>query len=75
MAINLKPGTYKVIAQNLVTGYTLTTNFKILSTITASSISKVYTDGRKFSAKFYKSTGKVLANKYIKFKINGKTKC
>ena len=73
MAINLKPGTYKVIAQNLVTGYTLTTNFKILSTITASSISKVYTDGRKFSAKFYKSTGKVLANKYIKFKINGKT--
>ena len=71
--INLKPGTYKVTATNPVTGYSLTTNFKILSTITAKNINKVYTDARKFSATFYKSNGKVLANKYIKFKINGKT--
>ena len=73
LAINLKPGSYKVVAQNPNTGYKLTTTFKVLSTISASDISKVYTDGRKFSAKFYTSNGKVLANKNIKFKINGKT--
>ena len=68
LAINLKPGTYKVTAVNPETGYSLTTTFKILSTITSSDINKVYTDGRKFTATFYKSDGKVLANKYIKFK-------
>lgn len=71
--INLNPGTYKVTSTNPVTGYSLTTNFQILSTITASNLKKVYTDARKFSATFYKSNGKVLANKKIKFKINGKT--
>ena len=73
IAVNLKPGTYKIVAVNPATGYSLTKTFKILSTISASDISKVYTDGRKFSAKFYKSNGKVLANKNVKFKINGKT--
>ena len=72
LAINLKPGKYKVIATNPDTGYSLTRTFTILSTITASDISKVYTDGRKFTAKFYKSNGKVLSKKVIKFKINGK---
>ena len=73
LAVNLKPGTYKVVAVNPATGYSLTRNFKILSTITASDITKIYTDNRKFTATFYKSNGKVLANKNIKFKINGKT--
>ena len=73
LAINLKPGTYKVVAVNPATGYSLTKNFKILSTISAKNISKVYTDNRKFTATFYKSNGKVLANKKVKFKINGKT--
>ena len=73
LAVNLKPGTYKVVAYNTATGYSLTTTFKILSTITASDISKVYTDGRKFTATFLKSNGKVLVKKTVKFKINGKT--
>ena len=73
LPFNLKPGTYKVVAVNPVTGFSLTTTFKILSTISAKDITKVYTDGRKFYATFYKKTGKVLANKYVKFKINGKT--
>lgn len=73
LEVNLKPGTYKVIAINPDTGYQLTTTFKILPTVTASNIKKVYTDSRKFSAKFYKSNGKALANKYIKFRLNGKT--
>lgn len=73
MAINLKPGTYKVVATNPVSGYSVTTTFKVLSTITASNINKVYLDNKKFTAKFLKSNGKVLANKKVKFKINGKT--
>ena len=72
MDINLKPGSYKVVATNPKTGYSLTTTFKILSTITSTDISKVYLDGRKFTATFLKSNGKVLANKKVKFKINGK---
>ena len=71
--INFKPGTYKIVAENPVTGYTLTTTYKILSTITAKDISKVYGDNRKFTAKFLKSNGKALAKKTIKFKVNGKT--
>ena len=73
MNINLKPGTYKVTATNPVTGYKLTTKFKILTTIKANDITKVYKDGKKFSATFLNSNGKALANKKVKFKINGKT--
>ena len=73
LAVNLNPGTYKIVAVNPATGYSLTNNFKILSTITASNVYKIYTDGRKFTATFYKSNGKVLAKKYVKFQINGKT--
>jgi transglutaminase-like putative cysteine protease len=73
LPINLKPGTYKVVATNPKTGFKLTTTFKILSTISARDISKVYTDGRKFYATFLKSNGKALANKKVKFKIDGKT--
>ena len=73
LAVNLKPGTYKVVATDPVTGYKLTTTFKILSTISASDVSKVYTDSKKFTAKFLKSNGKALANQYVKFKLKGKT--
>ena len=71
--INLKPGTYKVKATNPVNGYSLTTTVKVLSTIEASDISKVVSDGRKFTAKFFKKNGKPLAKKVIRFKINGRT--
>nr|WP_294999156.1 transglutaminase domain-containing protein [uncultured Methanobrevibacter sp.] len=71
--VNLKPGTYKVTATNPVTGYSLTNTFKILTTIAADDMSKVYKDGKKFTATFLKSNGKVLAKKTVRFKINGKT--
>ena len=70
--LNLKPGTYKVTSQNPLTGYNLTTKFTVKSTINSQDISKVQGDSGKFTAKFYKSNGKVLANKKIKFKLNGK---
>ena len=73
LAINLKPGTYKIVSENLITGYKLTNTIKVLSTINANDVTKVYTDGKKFYATFLKSNGKALANAYIKFKINGKT--
>lgn len=72
MAVNLKPGTYKIVATDPITGYKLTTTFKIISTITSSSINLVEGENKKFSAKFYKSNGKALANKYVKLKVNGK---
>jgi len=73
LSINLQPGTYNIVATNPKTGYNLTTTFKILSTISSVDISKVYTDNRYFYATFYKNTGQVLANTYVKFNIAGKT--
>ena len=73
LAINLKPGTYKVYAYNPVTSYNLTSTFKVLTTIKASNMNKVYTDKKKFAAKFLTGEGKALVGKTVKFKINGKT--
>ena len=33
ISVNLKPGTYKIVSSDPITGYKLTTTFKILSTI------------------------------------------
>lgn len=70
--IDFKPGTYKVTTTNPSTKYKLTTTFKILSTITASSMKKVKGDSKKFTAKFYKSSGKALSKQYVRVKISGK---
>ena len=67
-----KPGTYTIIAKNPVTGYKLQTTFKILSTVTSSNVKKVKGDSKYFVAKFLKSNGKPLANKYVQVKINSK---
>ncbi len=73
LPVNLKPGTYKVVSKDSVTGYEVTTSFKILSTVSASNVKKVVGDSKKFTAKFLKSNGKALSKKYIKFKFKGKT--
>ena len=72
LPVNLKPGTYKIVSKDPLTGFSVTTTFKILPTITSKNIKKVEGSGRKFSAKFFKGTGKALANRYVKFKVNGK---
>lgn len=72
LPVNLKPGTYKIVATDPVTGYELTTKFKILSTVVSSSFKKVLGDSKKFHAKFYRNDGKALSNKYVKLEINGK---
>jgi hypothetical protein len=71
--VDLKPGTYTVVATNPVTGYSLTNSYNILSTIFAKDTTKVYKDGRRFYATFLKSDGSPLAKKVVKFKIAGKT--
>lgn len=73
LSINHGPGEYKITATNPVTGYQLTTTFKILSTIVSKDLKKVAGDNRKFSAKFLKSNGEALSNQYVQFKIKGKT--
>lgn len=72
LPVNLKPGTYKIVSTDPVTGYKLTTTFKVLSTISSSNINKVAGDSKKFTVKFFKSNGKALAKKYVKIKLNGK---
>lgn len=70
--VNLNPGTYKIISTDPITGYKRTTTFKILPTIEANNLKTVVGDSKKFTAKFFKSNGKVLAKKWIKFKLKGK---
>ena len=41
LAVDLKPGNYKVVATNPVTNYQVTNTFKVLTTIQASDVTKV----------------------------------
>ena len=70
--INFKPGSYKIISTNPAAGYQLTTTFNILSTIVSSDTKQFEGVNKRFSVKFFKSNGKVLSKKYIKYKFKGK---
>ena len=72
LPLDFKPGNYQVTTTNPVTGYKSTTNLKILSTIVSSNFKKAKGDDRKFTVKFLKNNGKVLAKQQVKIKINGK---
>ena len=50
--VNLKPGTYKITSIDPLTGYKVTTTFKILPTVSATTLKKVAGDNKKFTAKF-----------------------
>ena len=67
LAINLKPGSYSITAEDPVTGYKLTNNIKVLTTVSASDLRKVRTDSKKFTATFLNSEGGKLANTNIQF--------
>lgn len=71
--MNLNPGSYKVVSTNPAMGYSITTNFLILPTITSSNVKLVQGQNRNFKAKFLNSDGKPLAKTYVKYKLNGKT--
>lgn len=71
MPINLKPGNYRIVSTDPLTGFKRTTTFTVLSTITSGKLKKV--EGEKFYVKFLKSNGKALSKKVIKIKFKGKT--
>ncbi|WP_298523940.1 transglutaminase domain-containing protein [uncultured Methanobrevibacter sp.] len=73
LAVNLKPGTYKVATTNPSTGEKSTVNFKILSTVSSSNLKKVKGDSKKFTAKFFRSDGKALVKQQVRVKISDKT--
>ena len=70
LKVNLKPGIYKIVSTDPITGFKLTTNYIILSTISPTALKKF--EGEKFKVKFFKSNSKVLAKKYVKIKFKGK---
>lgn len=72
LAINLKTGKY-IIYSIHPNGYTIANKVNVLSSISAKNLNKYYKSSLKFTAKFYKKNGKVLAGKYIKFKCHGNT--
>lgn len=72
LSINSNVGTYKISVKDLTSGTSLTSTVRVLSTVKSSDISKVAGDSRRFKATFLRNDGKALANRYIKFRINGK---
>jgi hypothetical protein len=72
LPVNLKPGSYTIVSTDPDTGYQLTTTFTVLSTISSSSVKMVQGQNKKFKVKFFKSNGKALSKKYVKYKFRGK---
>ena len=77
ITLKLKPGKYDAFVyfpgdSEFYPSNNLTAKFKVLSTIASSNIKNVEGDSRKFVAYFFKSNGKPLAKKYIKFKVDSK---
>lgn len=71
MKINLKPGTYKIIAE--YKGFKVSNNIVVKKTIITKDITVKKGKTIKFTAKLLNSKGKILKNKNIKFKFKSKT--
>ena len=76
-SLNLVPGTYKLTAffagkdHNIETSSNFTA--KVLKSIVLTNNVRTYNSAYTFKVRFYQSSGKVLANTKISFKINSKS--
>ena len=71
ISINLSPGNYVMESKNVATNETVKNNVTVISTISSSNVVKLYKNGTQYYATFVDCQGKVLANKPVKFNING----
>ena len=71
ISINLSPGNYVMESKNVATNETVKNNVTVISTISSSNVVKLYKNGTQYYATFVDGQGKVLANKPVKFNING----
>ena len=71
LAINLQPGTYTISAEN--NGYKVSNKITVKPTIVTGNAAFKRYSTIKFTAKLLDSSGKIIKNKKITFKLNGKT--
>ena len=67
--INLRPGNYVITAT--YKGCSVANNITVLTTLETKDMSMKYKDGSTFDAKVLDGQGKALANKTVKFNVNG----
>ena len=67
--INLRPGNYVITAT--YKGCSVANNITVLTTLETKDLSMKYKDGSTFNAKVLDGQGKALANKTVKFNVNG----
>ncbi|MBQ2613081.1 MAG: hypothetical protein IJG19_04295 [Methanobrevibacter sp.] len=67
--INLRPGNYVITAT--YKGCSVANNITVLTTLETKDLSMKYKDGSTFDAKVLDGQGKALANKTVKFNVNG----
>lgn len=71
--VNLKAGTYEVMAVNPLSGENKTYSLKIFNSISSNNLVKYYKSSEKFKATFKDKNGNLLKNTNIKFTMAGKT--
>lgn len=69
--INLLPGDYTITAYNPINNYPYSNNIKVLHTISAADLHKIYRDNNQYLVTFYGPTGELLNNNDVIFNING----
>lgn len=69
--INLLPGDYIITAYNPINNYAQANNIKVLSTVNAEDLHKIYKDNHQYTATFHGFSGEVLTNTDVTFNING----
>ena len=71
LGIKLRPDTYILTAYNPNDGYECGNTVKVLPTVVAEDLNKLYLDKNQFYATFLHNDGTPLVNTTVKFNING----